>query len=261
MNHNYHLNVGPTELKRPFDEEKSYTVRLPLNTLMKSSEDFLDSLLDTANVAFSHNDPGKKEMYINVPKNLAGDLRPLKNFFVNRGMSVRIVEGEESEFVQFNLIDRIEWTCVDRRLDDLGAGKKKIYAETLEGQITHPGSIVFLHPLIAETVPPHHWRYLRDIVRQISENRWKIGELVLHAGIDGAAGCGGVGVAKRGGANIDTIEDHVSLIRDIRDSYHGIMDPFCNITAQLVDPENRVITVNTDDAGELRELLRTRVNV
>lgn len=229
----------------------------------------MDSLLDTANVAFSHNEPGKKEMYITIPKNLAGDLRPLKDFFVNKGMSVRIVDGEEREFVHFDLIDRLEWTCVDRRLDDKGAGNNENGTEntgdvrpaTQDGQITHPGSIVFLHPKIAEAVPPHHWRYLRDIVRQISENRWKIGELVLHAGIDGAPGCGGVGVAKRGGADIHSIDDHVRLIRDIRDSYHGIMDPKCNITAQLVDPENRVITTNTDDAGEYRELVRAKVNV
>lgn len=261
MHKNYHLDVAPTEFSPSFDEKQSYTVRLPFDTLLKSSPDFLNSLLDTANVAFGHNEPGKKDIYVSVPIGYAGELKHLEDFFTQQGMKVTFNESEAGDFAKISVIKNLEWTCVDRRLDDKGANDTGETADGQLGQITHPASILFLHKEVAKNLPPHHRKYLREIIRQVNENRWKIKELVLHAGIDGAAGCGGVGVARRAGAKIETIEDHVRMVREIRDSYKDAMDQECRITAQLVDPDNNVTTLDTDDAGECKELFKTKLNV
>jgi hypothetical protein len=250
--HNFHLDVAPTEMMRSFDEKNSFTVRLPLNQLLKHSEEFLHSLIDTANVAFSCNDKSHKQIYITVPPKTEHHLTNLIILLEQSGFQVKILSGKPDDFVTFNMIKHIEWTCVDRRLDDKGCD-----AASEIGQITHPGAIAFLHPKIVKAISAHHGKHLNYIAMQIKEHRWKIQDIVLHAGIDGASGCGGIGIANKGGAEIRTIADHLKIVQEIRDMYHPIMNTKSRIMAQLVDPNNNVTTIDTDDAGQRRELLHT----
>jgi len=251
--HNFHLDVAPTELMRSFDEKNSYTVRLPLNQLLNHSEDFLHSLIDTANVAFSNNDKAHKQIYITVPPKTEHHLANLIFLLEQSGYQVKTLSGEPDDFVTFNMIKQIEWTCVDRRLDDKGCD-----SDSETGQITHPGAIAFLHPRIIEAISAHHGKHLNYIATQIKEHNWKIQDIVLHAGIDGASGCGGIGVANKSGAEIRTIADHLKIVQEVRDMYHPIMNTKSRIMAQLVDQNHNVITIDTDDVGQRRELLHTK---
>ncbi len=257
----FSLNILPTECSHTANENSAYTVRLPLSLLQENSDDFTNSLLDTAHVAFGHNAPQSRQVFLTCPEGSSAQLAELKRRLEVSGCQVKIEEKADDSFIEATVIKKIQTTCVDRRLDDLAGGEDG-------AQVTHPAGLLFLHPEMAKLLRQngfgHHPRYLTEVLEQVKANNQKITEITTHVGVNGGGGCGGIGVLNQLGANINEQATIVNLLLETRDAIskqiEDVIDSDCEVNVNMVGPEETDEgTVDLNNcSGEVAEFLKDK---
>lgn len=254
----YKLVVEPTESRVAYNENDSYTYRVPFGLMKVRNPHLLRTIVETAGVAFSHNKPGSKKIVMTCPKGMSDSVQWLVGELSQEGFQVDVRELDGVKFMELNILKGCSLGCVDRRMDDTGVDP---IAKT--GQITHAGGPLILDPALRRLMIEQHQDHLRtleDALFMANRSAAPINRLDYHFGVEGGGGCGMYGVLSRAHEEIRDLlkspSDIVDMLKRVRDAYGNALSRDCSITGTVVGPENDSMIYDLDDSGDVRGLLR-----
>lgn len=257
------LAIAPSEycgdLKREGDNH-TYTVRVPF----KGFENDPTAFAKMAEIAFSHNGPGVRNVLLTCPRGAAAGtgIRRLADFLRGKDCQVTVMEKEDSEFVE--AAPAWEVGCMDRRLNDGAATADR-------ARIAFPGGIVVLSSELASVRGLDVFRnHFEAMTREVVSGGGKIGKIRAHMGFGGEAGCGMMALAR----NMAEVEGQAGLAKKLTDpaavleileelrtglQRQGLVGTDCPISIQLIDQKGGVSILHTDrDADRASYLASAR---
>lgn len=251
---NFCLQIEPTESRISLNEKNFYTLRVPSELLIKDDLNFLQAVIDTANVAFSHNNSeSKKIIEITCPDGASENLEWLLTELRRSGFDPRIKTQKKSRFVELSFLDSCSLDCVDRRLDDMG-----VNPITRTSQITHPGGPLVLHPYLEGIVPLHHVETVKRSLKLLKGAGSSVNRLGSHMGAEGEPGCGMLALLKRDNSSVGEIlsnPDDLCIMMDlIRDKYWDLLASHCSATGTVVYPDGSSCCFDLDNDGDVNDL-------
>ncbi len=257
-----YLAIEPVESRVAQNEDDFYTFRIPLGLLQKYDSDLLQTVLDTANVAFSHNAPGNKLVTITCPEGGSADLHWLILELKKAGLQVEVREQADTKFVDFTTIKNCDLGCVDRRLDDTGYDP---IAKT--AQITHAGGALVLHPKLKDEMPAHHVKALTRSIEFAAEAGAPVNKLDYHFGAQGdgpldakaGGGCGMYKVLTEGSPTIREAlqkpDDIIEMLRMIRNAFGKVLATDCHLTGSVVYGNNDSMVYDLDNPADVEAII------
>ncbi len=252
---NYKLVVEPTESRVIRNENDFYTFRIPLGLLQERDPNLLQTVVDTAHVAFGHNTPDSKTVIITCPEGASATLQWLLDEL--SAFDVKVREQSETKFVSFSVLESCELSCVDRRLDDRGADPVSKVA-----QLTHAGGALVLHPKLKGEMPAHHIAGLRRNIEAVARLGAPVGRLDYHFGAEGGGGCGMYKALSKATPAVAEIlrgpEDVVEMLRSVRDDLGRVLATDCKITGSVVYGDNDTMIYDLDEPADREALAAER---